>query len=279
MFDGLANIVGNVFPTQPWSRLTSDSEKLRNHLLTAAALDGGVPGECIEQRGAQTVNVGGGGRTLANFVSIVEHRRGQLRGDQRGQIRPSFHRIGFDYRRLGTRHSVPVRAYPCNLLDNVIEDNVPEPPYSPEIGACGSAACRGSSVWLAAEHEFACGLRFGVREAELFGFRHGCFLLFAMLHEKMNGQAQSGSCPWVALTESHTLPQRWGPWSRFYRLPLMSVPPGQHVNAGANEDSTGSPGTSDLGLKIASDLQELWCAILGLNCAGGTETACDPQGD
>jgi hypothetical protein len=55
---------------------------LRDHPLTAAALDGGVPGECAEQRGAQTVNVGGGGRTLAlQYLRCSERGR---RGDDAG---------------------------------------------------------------------------------------------------------------------------------------------------------------------------------------------------
>jgi hypothetical protein len=114
-----SRIVGDVFPAQRWSRLAGDSEELRDHLLTAAALDGGVPGECAEQRGAQAT-VDHAETTDSDFVSIVEPRRGQLCGDRRGQITQSFHPTSLGHRPLGTRHYVPARACPCKLLDYVI---------------------------------------------------------------------------------------------------------------------------------------------------------------
>ena len=44
-------------------------------------------------------------------------------GGSRGPIlgiASSFRRIGLGHRRRETRRSVPARAYPCNLLDNLI---------------------------------------------------------------------------------------------------------------------------------------------------------------
>ena len=64
--DGGADIVGDTEAVKLRGRRGRHPHELGDNLLTAAAFDGSVTGQCTKQGGTQAVDVGGGGGALAS---------------------------------------------------------------------------------------------------------------------------------------------------------------------------------------------------------------------